>query len=179
MSAPVEPVPTLELPSAALMQWSQMALLLAAQLAQRREQLDRFAWSDAEHAARAHDLAELRGTIEPAVRAMTVEEIAQWSTNSDDATGATASVTAEVAPVNGRWALHATARHDDDTVSQTWVLCRDEDTARGLASEIVARGAPGAAPPLAGHVALGEQVAAQYAQAQATAPPVDRDAMAA
>jgi hypothetical protein len=110
---------------------------------------------------------------------MTVEEIAQWSTNSDDATGATASVTAEVAPVNGRWALHATARHDDDTVSQTWVLCRDEDTARGLANEIVARGEPEAVHRLAGHVALGEQVAAQHAQAQATAPPVDRDAMAA
>jgi hypothetical protein len=41
MTAPVEPVPTLELPSAALMQWSQMALLLAGQLAARREQLDR------------------------------------------------------------------------------------------------------------------------------------------
>jgi hypothetical protein len=52
MSAPVEPVPTLELPSDRLMQWSQMALLLAAQLAARREQLDRLAWSDAEHAAR-------------------------------------------------------------------------------------------------------------------------------
>ena len=77
MSAPVEPVPTLELPSDRLMQWSQMALLLAAQLAQRREQLDRLAWSDAEHAARAHDLAELRDMIEPAVRSMTAEEIAQ------------------------------------------------------------------------------------------------------
>jgi hypothetical protein len=180
MSAPVEPVPTLELPSDRLMQWSQMALLLAAQLAARREQLDRLAWSDAEHAARAHDLAELRDTIEPAVRAMTAEEIAQWPTSgSDDATGTTGSVTAEVAPVNDRWALHATARGDDDTASQTWVSCRDEDTARGLASAILARGEPEAVHRLAGHIALGEQVAAQHAAAQASAPPVDRDAMAA
>jgi hypothetical protein len=181
MSAPVEPVPTLELPSAALMQWSQMALLLAAQLAQRREQLDRLAWSDAEHAARAHDIAALRDTIEPAVRAMTAEEIAQWPTSgSDDATGTTGSVTAEVAPVNDRWALCATAR-GDDTVSQTWVSCREENLARGLASEILARGEPEAVHRLAGHIALGEQVAAQHAQAQAlaSAPPVDRDAMAA
>ncbi len=41
MSAPAEPVPTLELPSDRLMQWSQMALLLAHSLGQRREQLER------------------------------------------------------------------------------------------------------------------------------------------
>ena len=41
MSSPVEAVPTLELPSDRLMQWSQMALMLATQLAARREQLDR------------------------------------------------------------------------------------------------------------------------------------------
>ncbi len=159
MTAPVEPVPTLELPSAALMQWSQMALLLATQLAARREQLDRLAWSDAEHAARAHDLAERRqATTEPAVRAMTAEEIAHWPTSgSDDATGTAGPVSAEVAPVNDRWALHATARGDDDTVSQTWVSCRDENTARGLASEILARGEPAAVHRLAGHLQLGEQ----------------------
>jgi hypothetical protein len=179
MTAPVEPVPTLELPSAALMQWSQMALLLAAQLAQRREQLDRLAWSDEEHAARAHDLAELRNTIEPAVRAMTAEEIAQWPTGGDGAAGATAPVTAEVAPINARWALHATARGDDDIVRQTWVSCRDEDTARGLAREILVRGEPEAVHRLDRHIQLGEQVAAQHTQAQASAPPVDRDAMAA
>ena len=61
MSAPTEPVLTLELPSDKLMQWSHLALLLAAQLAARREQLDRLAWSEGEHAARAHDLTELRG----------------------------------------------------------------------------------------------------------------------
>jgi hypothetical protein len=179
MSAPVEPVPTLELPSAALMQWSQMALLLAGQLAARREQLDRLAWSDAEHAARAHDLVELReATIEPAVRSMTAAEIAQWPTGgSDDATATTGPVTAEVAAINDRWALHAAARHDD-TVRQTWVSCREENLARGLASEILARGEPEAVHRLAGHIQLGEQVAAQHAAAQAIAPPVDRDAMA-
>jgi hypothetical protein len=179
MSAPVEPVPTLELPSAALMQWSQMALLLAGQLAARREQLDRLAWSDAEHAARAHDLVELReATIEPAARSMTAAEIAQWPTGgSDDATATTGPVTAEVAAINDRWALHAAARHDD-TVRQTWVSCREENLARGLASEILARGEPEAVHRLAGHIQLGEQVAAQHAQAQASAPPVDRDAMA-
>lgn len=178
MTAPVEPVPTLELPSTALMQWSQMALLLASQLAARREQLDRLAWSDEEHAARAHDLAELRERIEPAVRAMTAEEIAQWPTGSDDAASATAPVTSEVAPINDRWAVHATARHDDDTVSETWVSCRDENTARGLASEILHRGEPEAVHRLGGHVARAERVAAQHAQAQASAPPVDREAMA-
>jgi hypothetical protein len=143
MSAPSEAVPTLELPSAALMQWSQMALLLAFQLAGRREQLDRLAWSDSEHAARAHDLAELRDTIEPAVRAMTAGETAQWPTGSDDAAGATTPVTAEVAPLNDRWGLRATAG-GEDTVSPVWVSCRDEELARGLASEIVARGEPAA-----------------------------------
>ena len=178
MTAPVEPVPTLELPSAALMQWSQMALLLAGQLAARREQLDRLAWSDAEHAARAHDLTERREQTEPAVRAMTTAEIAQWPTSgSDDATGTTGPVTAEVAAINDRWALHATARHDHP-VSQTWVSCREENLARGLAREILARGEPEAVHRLAGHLQLGEQVAAQHAQAQASVPPVDRDAMA-
>lgn len=178
MTAPAEPVPTLELPSDRLMQWSQMALLLASQLAARREQLDRLAWSDEEHAARAHDLAELRAQIEPAVRAMTTEEIAQWPTGGDDAAGTTGPVTAEVAPINDRWALHATAR-GDDTVSETWVSCRDENTARGLASEILARGEPEAVHRLGGHVARADRVAAQHAQTQASAPPVDRDAMAA
>ena len=181
MTSPVEAVPTLELPSDRLMQWSQMALLLATQLAARREQLDRLALSDEEHTARAHDLAELReAAIEPAVRAMTADEIAHWPTSgSDDATGTTAPVSAEVAPLGDRWALHATARADDDTVSQTWVSCREENTARGLASEILARGEPEAVHRLAGHLQLGERVVAQHAQAQASAPPVDRDAMAA
>ena len=180
MSSPVEPVPTLELPSAALMQWSQMALLLAAQLAARREQLDRLAWSDAEHAARAHDLVELREQIEPAVRAMTAEEIAHWPTSgSDDATGAAAPVSAEVTPVGDRWALHATARGAAGTVSPVWVSCRDENTARDLASEILARGEPAAVHRLAGHLQLGEQLAAQHTQAQDSAPPTDRVAMAA
>jgi hypothetical protein len=179
MTAPVEPVPTLELPSDRLMQWSQMALLLAAQLAARREQLDRLAWSDEEHAARAHDLAELREQIEPAVRAMTAEEIAQWPTGSDDATGTAGPVSAEVAPINDRWALHATARGDDDTVSQTWVSCREENLARGLASEILARGEPEAVHRLGGHVERAERVVAQHTAAQASAPPVDREAMAA
>ncbi|MGH3673276.1 MAG: hypothetical protein ACRDSH_22065 [Pseudonocardiaceae bacterium] len=74
MSSPVEPVPTLELPSDRLMQWSQMALLLASQLAGRREALNRLAWSEAEHATRVHDLAELRdASAEPAVRTMTTQ----------------------------------------------------------------------------------------------------------
>ncbi|MGB8997127.1 MAG: hypothetical protein WCB57_08715 [Pseudonocardiaceae bacterium] len=179
MTAPGEPVPTLELPSDRLMQWSQMALLLAAQLAQRREQLDRLAWSDEEHAARAHDLTERReATTEPAVRAMTTDEIAHWPTSgSDTATGTTGPVTAEVAPLGERWALHATARVDD-TVSPVWVSCRDEHTARGLASEILARGEPEAVHRLAGHLQLAERVTAQHAQTQASAPPTDRDAMA-
>jgi hypothetical protein len=112
---------------------------------------------------------------------MTTAEIAQWPTSgSDDATGTTGPVTAEVAAINDRWALHATARHDH-TVSQTWVSCREENLARGLASEILARGEPEAVHRLAGHLQLGEQVAAQHAQAQAlaSAPPVDREAMAA
>src|SRR5947207_15527563 len=115
MTAAAEPVRTLELPSAALMQWSQLALLLAAQLAARRERLDRLAWSEGEHAARAHDLAELREAIEPAVRAMTTDEITHWPTSTSDPTpGTTAgSVSAEVALINDRWALRATARHDD------------------------------------------------------------------
>jgi hypothetical protein len=179
MTAPGEPVPTLELPSDRLMQWSQMALLLAAQLAQRREQLDRLAWSDEEHTARAHDLTERReATTEPAVRAMTTDEIAHWpTTGSDTATGTTGPVTAEVAPLGDRWALHATARVDD-TVSPVWVSCRDEDTARGLASELLARGEPEAVHRLAGHLQLAERVTAQHAQDQASAPPTDRDAMA-
>src|SRR5918911_5296870 len=116
MTAAAEPVPTLELPSAALMQWSQLALLLAAQLAARRERLDRLAWSDGEHAARAHELAELREAIEPAVRAMTTDEIACWPTSNGDHIPETAdSVSAEVAPINDRWALHATTHHDETT----------------------------------------------------------------
>jgi hypothetical protein len=179
MSSPVEAVPTLELPSDRLMQWSQMALLLAGQLAARREQLDRLAWSDEEHAARAHDLAERRAAAtEPAVRAMTTGEIAHWpTTGSDTATGTTGPVTAEVAPLGDRWALHATARVDD-TVNEAWVSCRDEPTARGLASEILARGEPEAVHRLAGHLQLAERVTAQHAQTQASAPPTDRDAMA-
>jgi hypothetical protein len=179
MTAPGEPVPTLELPSDRLMQWSQLALLLAGQLAARREQLDRLAWSDAEHAARAHDLAERRAaTTEPAVRAMTTDEIAHWPTSgSNTATGTTGPVTAEVALLGERWALHATARVDD-TVNEAWVSCRDEHTARGLASEILARGEPEVVHRLAGHLQLGERVTAQHAQAQASAPPTDRDAMA-
>jgi hypothetical protein len=179
MTAPGEPVPTLELPSDRLMQWSQMALLLAGQLAARREQLDRLAWSDEEHAARAHDLTERRAVAtEPAVRAMTTEEIAHWPTSgSDTATGTTGLVTAEVAPLGERWVLHATARVDD-TVSPVWVSCRDEPTARGLASEILARGEPEAVRRLAGHLQLGEWVTAQHAQTQASALPTDRDAMA-
>ena len=55
--------------------------------------------------------------------------------------------------------------------------CRDENTARGLASEILARGEPEAVHRLAGHLQLGEQVSAQHAQA--SAPVVDRVAMAA
>jgi hypothetical protein len=56
MSAPAEAVPTLELPSQALMQWSQMALLLAAQLAARRAKLDRLAWSEGEHVRRSRSM---------------------------------------------------------------------------------------------------------------------------
>src|SRR5918911_644596 len=98
MTAAAEPVPTLELPSAALMQWSQLALLLAAQLAARRERLDRLAWATDEHAARVHDLAELREAIEPAVRAMTTDEIAHWpASDSDRIPGTTTGpVSAEV-----------------------------------------------------------------------------------
>ena len=147
----------------------------------RRDQLDRLAWSDAEHAARAHDLTERRqATTEPAVRAMTAEEIAHWPTSgSDDATGTAGPVSAQVAPVNDRWALHATARGADGTVRPVWVSCRDENTARDLATEILARGEPEAVHRLAGHLQLGEQLAAQHTQVQASAPPADRVAMAA
>src|SRR2546429_5063938 len=101
MTTTAEPVPTLELPSAALMQWSQLALLLAAQLSARRERLDRLAWSDGEHAARVHDLAELREAIEPAGRAMTTDEIAHWPTSISDPTPETAGPgSAQVAPIN-------------------------------------------------------------------------------
>jgi hypothetical protein len=180
MSAPSEPVPTLELPSDRLMQWSQMAMLLATRLAARREQLDRLAFSDAEHTARVHDRAERVAALasEPAVRAMTAAEIAHWPTGSDDATGPrTLPVTAEVAPAGDRWALHATTR-GGDTVSHTWVSCRDENIARSLAGEIVAVGEPAAVDRLGGHIQLGEQLAIQHAQRKASAPRVDRDAMA-
>ena len=180
MTAAAEPVPTLELPSAALMQWSQLALLLAAQLAARRERLDRLAWSDGEHAARAHDLAELREAIEPAVRAMTTDEIAHWPTSNGDRTPETVGpVSAEVAAISDRWALHATAWHDDTTVGQVWVSCRDETLARDLAREIVASGQPETVYRLGAHVALAEQADAHRAQLQASAPPTDRHAMAA
>ena len=181
MTAPAEPVPTLELPSAALMQWSQLALLLAAQLAARRERLDRLAWSEGEHAARAHDLAELREAIEPAVRAMTTDEIAHWPTSTSDHTPETITgpVSAEVAPINDRWALHATARHDDTTVGHVWVSCRDETLARELAREIVTSGQPEIVYRLGAHVALAEQADAHRAQVQASMPPTDRAAMAA
>jgi hypothetical protein len=165
MTAAAEPVPTLELPSAALMQWSQLALLLAAQLAARRERLDRLAWSDDEHAARAHNLAELREAIEPAVRAMTTDEIAHWSTSGSDHIPATAgSVSAEVAPINDRWALHATAHHDDTTVGHVWVSCRDENLARDLAREIETSGQPETIYRLGAHVALAEQADAPRTQ---------------
>ncbi|HEX6404921.1 MAG TPA: hypothetical protein VF003_17460 [Pseudonocardiaceae bacterium] len=179
MTAAAEPVPTLELPSAALMQWSQLALLLAAQLAARRERLDRLAWATDEHAARAHDLAELREAIEPAVRAMTTDEIAHWPTSNSDHTPEADSVSAEVAPINDRWALHATARHDDTTVGHVWVSCRDETLARELAREIVACGQPETVYRLGAHVALAEQADAYRAQVQASAPATDRHAMAA
>jgi len=181
MTAAAEPVPTLELPSAALMQWSQLALLLAAQLAARRERLDRLAWSDGEHAARAHDLAERREAIEPAVRAMTTDEIAYWSTSTSDPTPETTTgpVSAEIAPINDRWALHATAHHDDTTVGHVWVSCRDEALARDMAREIVASGQPETVYRLGAHVALAEQADAHRAQVQASTPPTDRAAMAA
>jgi hypothetical protein len=184
LSTPAEPLPTLELPSQALMQWSQMALLLAAQLAQRREHLDRLAWSDSEHAAREHDLAQLRDTLQPAVRAMTAQEIAHWPTRgSQDATSTTGLVTAQVAPLNGRWALHASARDEDDTVSHTWVSCRAENLARDLASEIVVCGQPEALHRLDAHLQLADQAATQHAHAQAQVRAgvvvVDRDVMAA
>jgi hypothetical protein len=180
MTAPGEPVPTLELPSAAVMQWSQLTLLLAAQLAARRERLDRLAWSDGEHAARVHDLAELREVIEPAVRAMTTDEIAHWPTSTSDLTPGTAgSVSTEVAPINDRWALHATARHDDTTIGHVWVSCRDETLARELAGEIVANGQPETIYRLGAHVALAEQADAHRTQVQASTPPTDRHAMAA
>jgi hypothetical protein len=179
MTAAAEPVPTLELPSAALMQWSQLVLLLAAQLAARRERLDRLAWSDDEHAARAHDLAELREVIEPAVRAMTTDEIAHWPTSdSDRIPGTVGSVRAEVAPINDRWAVHATAWHDDTTVGQVWVSCRDETLARELAREIETSGEPETVYRLGAHVALAEQADAHRAQAQAKVSPTDRHAMA-
>jgi hypothetical protein len=109
---------------------------------------------------------------------MTTDEIVHWPTSgSDTATGTTGPVTAEVAPVGDRWVLHATARVDD-TVSPVWVSCRDEPTARGLASEILARGEPEAVHRLAGHLQLVEGVTAQHGQTQASAPPTDRDAMA-
>ena len=64
---------------------------------------------------------------EPAVRSMTAAEIAQWPTGgSDDATGTTGPVSAEVAAINDRWALHATARVDD-IVRETWMSCREEN----------------------------------------------------
>jgi hypothetical protein len=180
MTAAAEPVPTLELPSAALMQWSQLALLLAAQLAARRERLDRLAWSTEEHTARAHDLAELREAIEPAVRAMTLDEIAHWPTSdSDRIPGTAGSVSAEVAPMNDRWALHATAHHDDTTVGQVWVSCRDENLARDLAREIETSGQPETVYRLGAHVALAEQADAHRAQVAASAPLTDRQAMAA
>src|SRR5436305_4941200 len=179
MTAPAEPVPTLELPSAALMQWSQLALLLAAQLAARRERLDRLAWATDEHAARAHDLAELREAIEPAVRAMTTDEIAHWPvSDSDRLPGTAGSVSAEVAPISDRWALHATAHHDDTTVGQVWVSCHDEHLARELAREIVASGQPETVYRLGAHVALAEQADAHRARVAASAPPTDRAAMA-
>ena len=177
MTAAAEPVPTLELPSAALMQWSQLALLLAAQLAARRERLDRLAWSEGEHAARAHDLGELREAIEPAVRAMTTDEIAHWPVSTSDRTPETTTgpVSAEVAPINDRWAVHATAHHDDTTVGHVWVSCRDETLARELAREIVASGQPETVYRLGAHVALAEQADAH----RASAPATDRAAMAA
>jgi hypothetical protein len=179
MTAAAEPVPTLELPSAALMQWSQLALLLAAQLGARRERLDRLAWSNDEHAARVHDLAELREAVEPAVRAMTIDEIAHWPvSDSDRLPGTAGSVSAEVAPISDRWAVHATAWHDDTTVGQVWVSCRDEDLARELAREIVASGEPETVYRLGAHVALAEQADAYRAQVQVTVSPTDRHAMA-
>lgn len=177
MSAPAEPVPTLELPPDRLMQWSQMALLLATRLAARREQLDRLAWSDDTHAARVHDLVELRDTVEPAVRAMTAAEIAAWP-GGDDATGTTAPVSAVFAPMNDRWALRATARGEHDTVRVTWVSCRDEHTARDLAREIRRAGQPEAVTRLGSHVQRGERLATARAVERASGPPVDRDAMA-
>jgi hypothetical protein len=162
------------------MQWSQLALLLAARLAARRERLDRLAWSNDEHAARVHDLAELREAIEPAVRAMTTDEIAHWPTSDSHRTPETAGpVSAEVALVHDRWALHATAHHDDTTVGHVWVSCRDETLARDLAQEIVASGQPETVYRLGAHVALAEQADAHRAQVQASAPPTDRQAMAA
>lgn len=178
MNAPAEPVPTLELPPDRLMQWSQMALLLAGRLAERRERLDRLAWSDAAHAARAHDLVELRDRVEPAVRVMTTDEITQWPSGGDDATGTAAPVSAALAPINDRWALRATARGEDDTITQTWVSCRDEHTARDLAREILRAGQPEAVARLGSHVQRGERLATARAVERAGAPLVDRDAMA-
>src|SRR4051812_35995689 len=181
MTAAAEPVPTLELPSAALMQWSQLALLLAAQLAARRERLDRLAWAADEHAARAHDLTALREAIEPAVRAMTTDEIVHWPTSTSDHTPETTTgpVSAEVTPINDRWALHATAHHDDTTLGHVWVSCRDETLARDLAREIVASGQPETVYRLGAHVTLAEQADAHRSQVQASTPLTDRAAMAA
>src|SRR5207237_10730544 len=88
-------------------------------------------------------------------------------------------VSAQAAPINDRWALHATARHDDTTVGHVWVSCRNETLARELAGEIVASGQPETVYRLGAHVALAEQADAHRAQVAATAPPTDRQAIAA
>jgi hypothetical protein len=81
--------------------------------------------------------------------------------------------------MNDRWALHATARHDDTTVGHEWVSCRDETFARDLAREIVASGQPETIYRLGAHVTLAEQADAHRAQVAASTPPTDRHAMAA
>ncbi len=111
---------------------------------------------------------------------MTSDEIAQWrQLRADPGGGSPPTVTAEVAPLDDRWALRAAAWNGADPVSETWVSCREETMARGLASEILTRGEPGAVERLGAHVQLAEQAAVHWAQTRASATPVDYDAMAA
>ncbi|MGH3673275.1 MAG: hypothetical protein ACRDSH_22060 [Pseudonocardiaceae bacterium] len=83
-------------------------------------------------------------------------------------------MTAEVAPLGERWGLHATAPGEGEAVREIWVSCREENTARALASEILHRGEPEAVHRLSTHLQIADQLATQRAHALL----VDRDAMA-
>lgn len=134
-------LPILGLPAYRMAEMAQVLNMIAQQVAMRREALGRAAWSDAEHAARLHDLQKSG----PALRAMTEDERRRWSELESEAEtlrSADQHVTTRTERLEEGWGVEARGLRGEDVVAEAYVVCRDEAGAQELAEWLREDGNP-------------------------------------